>query len=93
MARFEVVPTALSAESRRLAQHSPTVAQLAGSLHAAGGNAAEAAGHPAAYDALAALGGRLAGTLSQLEASIAGLASATDAAARRYENTDEGQFR
>lgn len=33
----------------------------------------------AVYDALAALGGRLAGTLSLLKASIARLASATDA--------------
>jgi len=46
MARFEVVPTALSTESRRLALHSPTVAQIAGSLHAAGATRPRLPGTP-----------------------------------------------
>jgi hypothetical protein len=31
--------------------------------------------------------------MAQLEASLAGLAAATDAAGRRYQRTDEGLFR
>jgi len=93
MARFEVVPSALGTEARRIATHAPTVTQVNGALGAAGLAAAGAAGDSRASAGLGALGARLAGTLTELEASIAGLATATHAAGRRYENTDEGQMR
>jgi hypothetical protein len=93
MSRFEVIPAAVTVEAQRLGTHPATLAQVGGTLHAAGADAVAASGHDGAAGALGALHGTAAGALAQLEASVHGLAAATHAAARRYVNTDESLLR
>jgi hypothetical protein len=88
MPRIEVEPGQLHSVSGRQLALANEVAGLCGTLEAAGGSAAGAAGEPVAAAAMADCAAAWSLSLQMLAQSVAGLGSNLGAAGAAYETTD-----